>query len=87
MAKLVKNLPCSVGDLGLILGLGRSSGEGKEYPLQNSGLENSMDCIPYEVTKSQTQLSEFHFHFLSKNAMFWKINYMIFIHLQDVVRH
>ena len=32
-----------VGDLGSILGLGRSPGEGKGYPLQYSGLENSMD--------------------------------------------
>ena len=31
---------CNVGDLGLIPGLGRSSGEGKGYPLQYSGLEN-----------------------------------------------
>ena len=35
----------SEGDLGLIPGLGRSAGEGKGYPLQYSGLENSMDCI------------------------------------------
>ena len=42
--------------------LGRSPGEGKSYPLQYSGLENSMDCIIYGVTKSQTQLSDFHFH-------------------------
>ena len=34
-----------VGDLGLIPGLGRSPGEGNGYPLQYSGLENSMDCI------------------------------------------
>ena len=31
---------CSVGDLGSIPGLGRSSGEGKGYPLQCSGLKN-----------------------------------------------
>jgi len=36
---------CSVGDLGLIPRLGRSPGEGKGYPLQYSGLENSRDCI------------------------------------------
>ena len=35
---------CSVGDLGLITGLGRSAGEGKGYPLQYCVLENSMDC-------------------------------------------
>ena len=32
----------NVGDLGSISGLGRSSGEGNSYPLQYSGLENSM---------------------------------------------
>ena len=37
-------------------------GEGKGYPLQYSGLENSMDCIVHRVAKSQTQLSDFHFH-------------------------
>ena len=40
-----KESTCSVGDLGSIPGLGRSPGEGKVYPLQYSGLENSMDCI------------------------------------------
>ena len=30
----------------MIPGLGRSPGEGKGYPLQYSGLENSMDCSP-----------------------------------------
>ena len=34
-----------LGDLGSIHGLGRSPGEGKGYPQQYSGLENSMDCI------------------------------------------
>ena len=36
---------CNAGDLGLIPGLGRSPGEGKGYPLQYSGPENSMGCI------------------------------------------
>ena len=44
-------------------GLGRSPGEGKGYPLQYSGLENSMDRIVHGVPKSWTLLSEFHFHF------------------------
>ena len=52
-----------MGDLGSIHGLGRSPGEGKGYPLQCSGLENSMDCIVHGVTKSKTRLSDFHFHF------------------------
>ena len=34
----------NMGDLGLIPGFGRSPGEGNGYPLQYSGLENSMDC-------------------------------------------
>jgi len=42
--------------------LGRSPGEGKGYPLQYSCLENSRDCIVHGVTKSQTQLSDFCFH-------------------------
>ena len=40
-----KESNCNAGDLGSIPGLGRSAGEGKGYPLQYSGLENSMDCI------------------------------------------
>ena len=56
-----KESTCNAGDPGSIPGLGRSPGEGKGYPLQYSGLENSMDCIVDEVTKSRTQLSDFHF--------------------------
>jgi len=37
-----KESACSVGGLGLIPGLGRTLGEGKHYPLQYSGLENSI---------------------------------------------
>jgi len=51
----------NVGDLGSFPGLGRSPGEGKGYPLQYFGLENSMDCIDHGVTKNQTQLSDLHF--------------------------
>ena len=40
-----KESTCNAGDLGLIPGLGRYPGEGEGYPLQYSGLENSMDCI------------------------------------------
>ena len=46
-------------------GLERYPGKGKGYPLQYSGLSNSMDFIVRGVAKSQTWLSEFHFHFLS----------------------
>ena len=45
-------------DLGSIPGLGRSTGEGKGYPLQYSGLENSKNFIVHGVAKSWTQLSD-----------------------------
>ena len=56
-----KESACNAGGLGLIPGLGWSPGEGKGYPLQYSGLENSMDCIVHGVAKSRTWLSNFHF--------------------------
>ena len=55
-----KESACNGGDLRLIPELGQSPGEGKDYPLQYSGLENSMDCIVHGVTKSWTQLSLAH---------------------------
>ena len=61
VAQLVKNLPAMRGDLGLTPGLGVSPGEGQGYPLQYSGLENSMDCLAHGVAKSWTRLSDFHF--------------------------
>ena len=42
---------CNSGDLGLIPGLGRSPGEGKVYPLQYSGLRNSMGYIVHGIEK------------------------------------
>ena len=61
-----KEYACNAGDLGLIPGLGRRPGEGKGYPLQHSGLENSLDCIVHGLAKSQTRLS--NFHFIMQNA-------------------
>ena len=49
-----KESACNAGDLGLTPGLGRSPGEGKGYPLQYSGLENSTDCKVHGVTESDT---------------------------------
>ena len=40
-----KKSACSAGDLGSIPGVGRPPGEGKGYPLQCAGLENSVDCV------------------------------------------
>ena len=48
-----KESVCNTGDLGSIPGLGRSPGGGKGYPLQYSGLENSMDC-PWGCKESDT---------------------------------
>ena len=45
----------NAGDLGSIPGFGRSPGEGKGYPFQFSGLENSMDCIVHGVAKCWTE--------------------------------
>ena len=55
-----KESACNTGDIGSIPGLGRFPREGKGYPLQYCGLENSMDCIVHGVTKSRIQLSDFH---------------------------
>ena len=55
-----KESACNAGDLGSIPGLGRSPGEGKDYPLQYSDLENSMDCIVHGDAKRGKQLSNFH---------------------------
>jgi len=49
-----KESACNVGDLGSIPGLERFPGEGKGYPLQCSGLENSMDCVVHGIAKSWT---------------------------------
>ena len=49
----------NAGDLDSIPWLGRSPGEGKDYPLHSSGLERAVDCIVHGVAKSRTQLSDF----------------------------
>ena len=65
MGLVIVGFPCgsagkesayNAGDLGSILGLGRSPGEGKGYPLQYSGLENPMGCIVHGVAKGWTRL-------------------------------
>ena len=49
-----KESACNAGDPGLILGLGRFPGEGNRYPLQYSGLENSMNFIVHGIAKIRT---------------------------------
>ena len=58
---------CNAGDLGLIPGWGRSSGEGNGNPLQYSFLENSMDrgawlATVHGVVKSQTTTTDPSIH-------------------------
>ena len=58
----------NAGDPCSIPGSGRSPGEGNGNPLQYSGLENPMDrgawwATVHGVAKSQTELSNVHFHF------------------------
>ena len=57
-----KESGCNAGDLASLPGLGRCPGEGNGYPLQYSGLENSMDSIVHGVSKTWTQLSDFHYY-------------------------
>ena len=87
MAQLVKNPSAMwetwVGSLGWE---DRSPGEGKGYPLQYSGLENSKDCIVHGVAKSQT-LSDsslsLHFSLITElyvlcgvDEPFWFLNWL-----------
>ena len=65
-----KESACNAGDTGSIPGSGSSPGEGNSYPLQYSGLENSMDWGAWQaavhgVIKSWTQLKQLST--LSKN--------------------
>ena len=60
-----KESTCIAGDLGSIPELGRFSGKGNSYPLQYSGLENSLDCIVHRALKEsdttqRLSLSLFH---------------------------
>ena len=79
-----KESACNVRDMGSIPRLWRSPGEGKGYPLQYSGLENSMDCIVHGVAKSQTWLSDFHLtvviQFTSGRSLFQEETSSIGIH-------
>ena len=75
-----KKSACSVGDLSLIPGLGRSPGEGNSYALKHPGLENCIDYIVHGVTKCQTQLSDFHLHTFTFSLWSYK-------HIKEVLTH
>ena len=63
MVQLVKTLPAMQETWVQSLGWEDPPGEGNSYPLQCSGLENSMDYTVHGATKSWTQLRDFHFHY------------------------
>ena len=63
-----KESACNAGDLGSIPGLGSSAGEGNDYPLQYSCLENFIDRGAWWATvhgfaKSQIRLTLSFFHY------------------------
>ena len=79
VAQLVKNPPANAGDLGLLPGLGRSSGEGKGYPLQCSGLESSMDYMysqwgHKESDAQSDRLSDFRFSSQTEEDKYHRIS-------------
>ena len=78
-----KESTCNEGDLGLIPGLGRSPGEGKGYPFQYSGLENSRDCTVHAVTKSRKQLSNFHFPLYNLSKTFQLPEDLLWVYWQE----
>ena len=67
VTQLVKNLPAMRETRVPSVDL-EDHREGNGYPLQYSGLENSLDCIVHAVTKSWKRLSNFDFHFVSVSA-------------------
>ena len=64
-----KESTCNEGNLGSIPGLGRSPGERKDYPLQDSDLENSMDCSPWSRKELDTTEWLSLTHSLTQNNM------------------
>ena len=59
VAQLVKNSPTMQEIWGSVPGLGRFPWRRERLPTL---VKNSMDCTVHGVTKSQTWLSDFHFH-------------------------
>ena len=66
-----------MGDLCSVPGMGRSPGEGKGYPFQYSGLENSMDYIVHGFATSQT------FIFRNKNGGNGEIHNLLLLGMRE----
>ena len=88
-----KESACNAGDPGSIPISGRSPGEGNGYPLQCSIVEDSMgredwSAVAHEVSKSQTQLSNYHFHHIYRctytylHYIYIYIYIYIYVHFQ-----
>ena len=75
-AQLVKNPPAMLETWVRSLGWEDSPGEGNGYPLQYSGLENSMDMW-HGVAKSQTRLSDFHYYYTSSSKLSWLLTFIL----------
>ena len=81
-----KQSSCNAEDLASIPGWGRSLGEGNDYPLQCSCLENSMDRgawwdTVHGVTKSQTRLHNPYFNFSSMICGAESYDFLPFVYL------
>ena len=69
----------------MIPGLGRSPGEGKGYPLQDSDVEQSTDYTVHGVAKSQTQLSDFHFTSLKIDPQYYPLIPLLSMYLDKIL--
>ena len=72
----VKESACSARDPSSIPGSGRSPGEGKAYPLQYSGLENSMDCTVHGGHKESVMTERLSFSLLIDISYKFSVNSM-----------
>ena len=79
---MVRNLPINIGDVrdeGSIPGLGRSPGEEKGYPLQYSGLENSMGYIVHGIAKSCKETEGLSFYLTFRLPKIEELGRFLFI--------
>ena len=83
-SSVVKESACNAGDLCLIPRFGRSPGEGKDYPLQDSGLENSMDSSAWGCKDLNTNWMTFTFTF--EERLSWGKNQVMYGQCAVVVR-
>ena len=86
-----KESACNAGGPGSIPGSGRSPGKGKGYPLQYSGLENSMDCMGSQrfehdcVTFTFTFFQRFIPRYILKTIESWDLNRYLYTHVHVAV--